>query len=42
MYELVLIFEGSSQVGRVVIIYGYSPELSGYFIHELASLGQQE
>lgn len=37
-----LIFERSSQVGTVVIIYGYGPELSGYLIHKLASLGQQE
>ena len=37
-----LIFERSSQVGRVVIIYGYGPELSGYLIHKWASLGQQE
>lgn len=36
-----LIFERSSQVGRVIIIYGYGPELSGY-LYKLASLGQQE
>lgn len=35
-------FEGSGQVGRVVVISGYSPELSGHVTHKWASLGQQE
>lgn len=27
-------FEGSGQVGRVVVISGYSPELSGHVTHK--------